>query len=332
MNKNLINKFSLLILLSISGISISQTNERITSDPVTWEISIENAFDENGNPVNESLKELLDSLNSDSGEGLKVTREEFENYLSQPEAKEVYVKYLVKYATPHSRHIQKSEHNNFSKIFMQEKRIRAGVEFLKSHNTLLKTVEDTYGVARKDIVSILMWESGLGEFTGSLKVFNIFMAQILFLEKAEEYAIEKMIAEGKKYPDENMDTPQTQQKRFRNIKKSAVKSLTALLRYSKLWGVNPLHIKGGWGGAIGYTQFMPYRMNVAVDGDNDGKVDLHSWPDAIHSVANYLRELGNYGWDYKKRKAGIYSYNRSKEYVTGVINYADEIWKRYTGK
>ena len=321
------------ILLSQSFVLFAQADSSgITSDPSTWVINFENAFDKNGEPVNTYLAELLDSLDSFNGPGQRVTRAEFENYLLQPEAQEVYSKYLIKYATPQSRHIQKSEHNNYKKVFLKEKRIKAGVNFLRKYRTLLSQVQNQYGVAKKDIVSILMWESGLGEFTGNLKVFNIFMAQILFIEKAQDYAIEKLIADGKKYPDENMDMPETQKRRFHNIRMSAVRSLTALLRYSKEWGVNPLEIRGGWGGAIGYTQFMPYRMDVAVDGDGDGKINLHTWPDAIHSVANYLKVLGNYGWDYKKRKAGIYSYNRSKEYVSGVIAYADAIWARYTGK
>lgn len=53
--------------------------------------------------------------------------------------------------------------------------------------------------------------------------------------------------------------------------------------------------KGSYSGALGMTQFMPsnYRK-LAVDFDQDGKVDLwQSVPDAIGSVANYLR---HHGW------------------------------------
>ncbi|MFC2134660.1 lytic murein transglycosylase [Bacteroidota bacterium] len=333
MNHILKYKFVLLTLLFLSNSTVAQKLvNRVTSDPSTWIINVENTFDENGEPVNKYVRELLELLSSDSGEGMKVTCSEFKYHLARYNSNKVYTKYLIKYATPHSRHIQKTDHINYAKVFLQEKRIQKGVKFLKKYRTLLRNVEKQYGVARKDIVSILMWESGLGEFTGNLRVFNIFMAQILFIEQAEEYAIKQLIKEGKKYPDENMDSPEVQKRRFNSIRRSALKSLAALLRYSKEWGVDPLEIRGGWGGAIGYTQFMPYRMNVAVDGDGDGKVNLHTWPDAIHSVANYLRELGNYKWDYKKRKAGIYSYNRSDEYVDGVIAYADAIWKRYTGK
>jgi membrane-bound lytic murein transglycosylase B len=214
---------------------------------------------------------------------------------------------------------------------LKKKRINAGVKFLKDYNTILLEAEKRYNVSRKDIVSILMWESGLGEFTGNHRVFNIFMGQLLFLDFAQEHAINEMKNKGEKYPNEYTDTPEKQQERFRALRRSAVNGLTALFRYAKLYNYDPMLLKGSWGGAIGYTQFMPYRLDLAIDGDNDGDVDLFSWPDAIFSVANYLREYGNYKWDYKNRKKAIRSYNHNDEYMHGVIAYADTIWKKYKG-
>jgi hypothetical protein len=108
--------------------------------------------------------------------------------------------------------------------------------------------------------------------------------------------------------------------------------LVALLRQSKAKGIDPLSVKGSGGGAIGYVQFMPYRLNYAVDGDGNGTINLHSWPDAIFSVANYLKDFGDYDMSYNGRKRGIFSYNHNHAYVKGVIAYADTIWKRYINK
>ena len=304
----------------------------ITSDPDTWKINYNTVFDEQGNPRSKSIEKLISNLEKENGEGLQFSKEEFIQLLKREEADHVYVKEIVRYATPKSRHIQKQQHKSYTKVFLKEKRIKAGVNFLKKYNTLLVKAQDEYNVARKDIVAILMWESGLGEFTGKHQVFNIFMAQLLFLEKAQEYAIEQMNKKGEEYPNEHTDTPQKQKERFDALRRSAVSGLTSLLRYSKVHNYDPLLQKGSWGGAIGYTQFMPYRLNLAIDGDKDGDVDLFSWPDAIFSVANYLKTYGKYGWKYSQRKKGIYSYNHSEEYVNGVIAYADAIWKRYTQK
>lgn len=53
-------------------------------------------------------------------------------------------------------------------------------------------------------------------------------------------------------------------------------------------------LKGSWAGAYGNMQFMPTTfMLYAVDGDNDGKVDVaNSLPDAFASAANYLSQIG----------------------------------------
>ncbi|MBU1099732.1 MAG: lytic murein transglycosylase [Bacteroidetes bacterium] len=329
----MINKitFVLTVVISIAGLIFPQ-NKVLNPDIESWKVNYSTVFTDEGQPANESIKKLIEKLSSDSGDGLPVSKEEFINYLKRPSAQEIYSKELIRYATPKSRYNQKQEHKSYKDVFLKEKRIIAGVEFLKEYKTILAAVEREYGVSRKDIVSILMWESGLGEFTGKNYVFNIFMGQLLYLEDAQEYAIQQMIAKGEEYPNEYTDTPQKQKERFAALRNSAVRALTALLRYAKLYNYDPLEQKGSWGGAIGYTQFMPYRLDLAIDGDKDGDVDLFSWPDAIYSVANYLREYGKYGWPYKQRKKAIYSYNHSDDYVHGVIAYADAIWKMYTGK
>ncbi|UJF19938.1 lytic murein transglycosylase [Vibrio sp. SS-MA-C1-2] len=57
-------------------------------------------------------------------------------------------------------------------------------------------------------------------------------------------------------------------------------------------------IKGSWAGAMGQNQFMPSSfLNYAVDGDNDGKMDIwYNKADVFASTANYLKQVG---WDDK---------------------------------
>jgi len=309
---------SLIVLYPYGQLSANPINQA-TSSPSTWIITFDTRHSH--------IRDLIEQLESYQGEGSRVTKAEFKRLLERPEAKQVYAKKLLKYATPASIKLQNKAHRDYSHVFMQEKRLRAGVEFLRKYDKFLKQAQKHYGVARQDIVSILMWESGLGEFTGNLRIFNIFMAQLLFLERAQQHAIEQM--NGKKNPLKSSEIAAREKKRFNKIKKRAIRSLVALLRQSKAKGIDPLTIKGSWGGAIGYVQFMPYRMNYAVDGDRDGTINLHSWADAIFSVANYLKKFGNYDRSDKGRKKGIFSYNHNDSYVKGVIAYADAIWKRY---
>ncbi len=61
---------------------------------------------------------------------------------------------------------------------------------------------------------------------------------------------------------------------------------------------------GSWAGAMGQTQFMPDNyLNLAIDGDGDGRVDIWgSDADALASAANLLARAGwkrGQGWAYE---------------------------------
>ena len=53
-------------------------------------------------------------------------------------------------------------------------------------------------------------------------------------------------------------------------------------------------LRGSWAGATGYPQFMPSNViRLRADGDGNGYADLWaSEPDAMASIANYLRDAG----------------------------------------
>lgn len=58
--------------------------------------------------------------------------------------------------------------------------------------------------------------------------------------------------------------------------------------------VSAADMKGSWAGAMGQMQFMPSTFRrYAIDGDNDGRINLwSSLPDALHSAGNYLKQAG----------------------------------------
>jgi len=249
--------------------------------------------------------------------------------LERPESQEVYAKQLIKYATPQSKTIQENEHNDYSNVLLKENKIQEGIKFLKTNKAIFEAVEQKYGVPRKDIVAILMWESGLGRYSGNYRVFNIFMQQLLFLDDAERVSVNEMIANGEINQAEADSMIEANWKRLDKLKKRAIKGLVALLKDCKEKSMDPLEQRGSWGGAIGYVQFMPFNLHLAVDGDENGTIDLKSWPDAIFSVANYLKNYGKYETSFRARRRGIFSYNPINTYVDGVIKYADAVWKRY---
>jgi membrane-bound lytic murein transglycosylase B len=297
-------------------------------DTSTWEISLEVVFpgDTAANPF---VAKLIDQLGRADRPGQALSVDEFRQLCSRA-SPQVYARELVRYGTPASVKLQDQDHARYARSLMQSSQLQAGVRFLRQYDDLLRKAQREYGVHRKDIVSILMWESGLGRVSGDKAIFNIFVGQILYLEEARQFAVEQELNAGN--PDSLVaEITATEKQRLERIRNRAAENLAALLRNAKASGIDPLEIVGSWGGAIGYVQFMPQSLPLAVDGDLDGDIDLYSWPDAIPSVANYLRENG-YQTDHPSRRRAILRYNPLGSYADGVIAYADAIWKRYLGR
>jgi membrane-bound lytic murein transglycosylase B len=327
--------FSVLIIaFNPSGATFSQhkhsykKNRRVLEKLPSWVIKKEFIVNPKLEPRNDLIKSLIDKLEAYEGIGSQVTKAEFLRLLDRRESRIVYKDKLIKYATPKSQYIQKEEHNNYINYLLKEEKIREGVIFLNKYSDILKKAERKYGVYKQDLVSILMWESHLGKYTGNNRVFNIFMAQILFIDSAQKFALKKIIKKEGYDPFTDSSYGALEQKRITHRKIYAVDGLACLLRYCKEKKIDPLDQYGSWGGAIGYVQFMPFNLVYAVDADSDGVINLKGWPDAIYSAANYLKIKGNYSKDDKGRRDAIFQYNHSDEYVNGVIRYSDEIYKR----
>jgi membrane-bound lytic murein transglycosylase B len=304
--------------------------EALVTDTNNWSLSRKFIFDQQGNPRNKFIADFLEQLVSSQGDGISVSRQEFEAILEKSEARIIYGNRLVRYATPVSDEIQKKEHEDYTKIFLKEKRVVQGIKFLHDHESVLSQAETRFHVPRKDLVSILMWESGLGEFTGDYQIFNIFLEQLALMDYAQEYAIRQINKSGLKNPLDDISKKKKESQRLEKRRKDAGNNLAVLLRLCKQNQQDPLLQKGSWGGAIGFVQFMPYNLKYAIDGDNDRKIDLFNFNDAIFSAANYLVDKGKYGNSVESRKKALLAYNRSEEYASGVIAYAEAIWSRYS--
>ena len=324
----------LIIVITSSGNTLShhkhshKKSRKVSEILPSWVIKKNLIVNSKLEPRNDVIKSLIDKLEAVEGIGTRVTKTEFLKLFNRRESRIVYKDKLIKYATPNSQVIQKAEHDNYANYLLRQDKIIEGVNFLNKYSDILDKAESKYGIYKQDIVSILMWESGLGKFTGNSRVFNIFMAQILFIDSAQKFALNKLIKKEGADPFADLSFREQEQKRISHRKRYAVDGLASLLRYCKEKKMDPLDQKGSWGGAIGYVQFMPFNLGYAVDADSDGAINLKEWPDAIYSAANYLKVKGNYSKNDKGRRGAIFQYNHSDEYVNGVIRYSDEIHKR----
>lgn len=152
------------------------------------------------------------------------------------------------------------EWDKYQDIFLTEKRIKDGKEFLVTHQKLLAEAEEKYGVDRHIITAIIGVETFYGTRQGNYRVLDS-LATLAF------------------------DYPQ---------RPLFWRELKAFFALSKAENIDPATVKGSYAGAMGYGQFIPTSyLHYAVDGDNDGKRDLWKNPaDAIHSVANYFKQHG----------------------------------------
>ncbi len=143
-------------------------------------------------------------------------------------------------------------------IFVQESRIKQGVEFWKQHQKTIERATKELGVAPEIIVAIIGVETRYGRHAGKYRV------------------LDALTTLGFDYPKRG--------KFFRG----QLEHFMLMVREQEQ---DPLSLNGSYAGAMGFGQFIPssYR-SYAIDFDDDGKVDIWNNPvDAIGSVANYFR-------------------------------------------
>lgn len=156
--------------------------------------------------------------------------------------------------------------STYKNRFIEPIRIKAGIEFWQQHRHAIQKAADQYGIPAEIIVSIIGVETIYGRYTGNFKV------------------IEALTTLGFSYPDNSR--PERGQL-FRD-------QLADLLVLHHQGKINALTAEGSFAGAMGLPQFMPGSLaRYAVDGDNDGVIDLYqSIPDIVASVAHFLVQHG----------------------------------------
>lgn len=149
----------------------------------------------------------------------------------------------------------------YRSIFVNPKRISAGLEFWSRYGDVLARAQRVYGVPEEYIVAIIGVETFYGRHTGRWRVVDALTTLAFDYPPRAEF--------------------------FR-------RELTNYLLFARKAGIDVFSVKGSYAGAIGIPQFMPGSyLKYAVDFDGDGVADLSdSAADAIGSVANYLKQHG----------------------------------------
>jgi len=207
--------------------------------------------------------------------------------------------------------------------------IRSCRHYLAQHQDTFDSVEQTYGVDKDVIVSILYVESRFGKGGGHHPVLytfsSIFLANTEWNLKSLETELDSI------YPDltkiERLRKINWLQDRAEQKSAWAYNELKTLLQLDQKGVVDITNLKGSWAGAFGMPQFLPSSFNAfAVDGNGDGQIDLYNEEDAIFSTANYLHKNG---WrpnsSTKNKRRVIWRYNHSTPYIDLILKLANAV-------
>lgn len=148
---------------------------------------------------------------------------------------------------------------DYRPIFVNDLRIERGRVFMQEQGAWLQRAEEAFGVDHALIAAVIGVETNYGRNLGGFRV------------------LDALVTLGFDYPP--------RQAFFRS-------ELGHFLQLVQEESLDVRDTLGSYAGAMGRGQFISssYRA-YAVDFDGDGRRDLiHSWPDAIGSVANYFRE------------------------------------------
>ncbi|MGO9138989.1 MAG: lytic murein transglycosylase [Syntrophales bacterium] len=204
--------------------------------------------------------------------------------------------------------------------FLKPEAIAAAQTYLQKNRETLQGITDNYCVPKEIVVSILLVETELGRHLGDRGAFNTLASMALSsdLETIRPYLAPDLITRR---------TEEFARKRCRQKADWAYGELKALITYASANGIDPLSIPGSLYGAIGICQFMPTKILVyGIDADRDGRVNLFAEPDALYSMANYLR---SHGWrcdmSAKRQYRVILAYNHSKIYADTVLTVAKKL-------
>ncbi|MGA2330993.1 MAG: lytic murein transglycosylase [Syntrophales bacterium] len=204
--------------------------------------------------------------------------------------------------------------------FLRPEVIAKAQSYLQRNRETLQGITENYCVPKEIVVSILLVETGLGRNLGDRGAFNTLASMALCsdLETIRPHLAPDLLTRR---------SEEFAKKRCRQKADWAYGELKALIRYASENGIDPLSIPGSLYGAIGICQFMPTKISVyGVDADRDGRVNLFSEPDALYSMANYLR---SHGWrchmSAKRQHRVILAYNHSNIYADTVLTVAKKL-------
>ena len=232
--------------------------------------------------------------------------------------------------TPRKKKTGNAEPSSAYKWVNTSASAKACLAFIDTYREILDSAHRRYGVEPEMIAALMRTETQHGKVTGDYHVFSVFASTALLdqpsvlrenLDNAVETLKERKAGAGELREQESYI-------RARSKKKAdwAINELASLLKIERDGKMDAMSVTGSWAGAFGWSQFLPSSyLRRAVDGNGDGKVDLFTPHDAIHSVANYLKAAGYVRGNNKRVRKALFNYNNSTPYVVSIMGLAKRV-------
>lgn len=203
--------------------------------------------------------------------------------------------------------------------FLQSNYIEEARAYLSAHAQWFEMAEQRFAVDPKVITAIILVETKFGRFVGNRAILNTLSTMASLTQSGPREYLWRQLPAERRFDRARYDQRANQRSEW------AYRELKAFLTYTTDHGIDAPAVVGSYAGAMGIAQFMPTNiLAYAVDGNEDGRIDLFDHPDAILSIASYLKR---HGWKpgLDRRQAGrvVYHYNHSRYYVDTILNIVD---------
>ena len=252
------------------------------------------------------VKLLIDSLNDSYW-----TKERLTSLFSDPRLKKMPGMVTIDVTKPVILKASQYAH------FAEGPALNRARQFGAKHWEELEAAGKMFKVDPEIMLAIMLVETNLGTFTGRNPLMSVFSS--VYVDSSA------LLTNGTKLTTK-------MKKRVKRKKGWALGELKALLKIRKKYSNDLYSLKGSYAGAMGICQFLPssYVSYAKRKPGLAGAPDLFQAPDAIYSIASYLKghgyKLGKF--DRRNRKA-IFAYNRSDVYVNIVLKIASRLNKNF---
>ncbi len=200
--------------------------------------------------------------------------------------------------------------------FTEAYSLRLARKFLRKQRRQLEAAATLYQVPAETTTAILLVETAFGRTPRPYYALSVF---------ASLAVINPRIDTASYWQDFRRQHPELKRPWLRSrLKKKSrfgYEQLVALLKLNRDTPGAVRRIRSSYAGALGIPQFIPTsQLQWAVDGNQDGVIDLDQIQDAISSVARYLNK---HGWksnaNSEQKWKAVWAYNHSADYVETVL-------------